>query len=236
MSASQDGSEERGAELAELDEIAGYHLEQAFGYRRELGRVDQSARRLAADAARHLDAAGRRALDGGDIRAAVSLLERAESLFPPREIVLALQQSLIHGLGMSGRLPDAIARAARIAGECSDAGDLVGELQARLAGAIWRVRADPAGQIEELRALVEEARPPDRACRRCRSPGFAGVRGRLHRVLRLPVRRCARCVHRRNGPRQACGRPMVRYAHAHERCIMLLVGTRSGQRGAAVAG
>jgi class 3 adenylate cyclase len=151
--------EERGQGVVELDEIVGYHLEQAFGYRRELGPADERARRLAADAARHLDAAGRRALDRGDTGTAVSLLERAESLLPPREIILALQQSLIHGLGMAGRLTDAIARAARIAGECSAAGDRAGELSARLAGTIWRVRADPAGNIEELRTLVGEARP-----------------------------------------------------------------------------
>jgi predicted ATPase len=75
--------EDSGADLVELHEIAGYHLEQAFRYRCELGPADDKARRLAADAARHLDAAGRRAMDRGDTGAAVSLLERTESLLPP---------------------------------------------------------------------------------------------------------------------------------------------------------
>ncbi|HEY3034819.1 MAG TPA: AAA family ATPase, partial [Streptosporangiaceae bacterium] len=70
--------EEYGAGLVQLDEIAGYHLEQAFGYRCELGPADEKARQLAADAATHLDTAGRRALDRGDTGAAVSLLERAK--------------------------------------------------------------------------------------------------------------------------------------------------------------
>jgi predicted ATPase len=72
--------EERGTGLAELDEITGYHLEQAFGYRCELGPADEQARQLAADAAAHLDTAGQRAMDRGDTGAAVNLLERAEAL------------------------------------------------------------------------------------------------------------------------------------------------------------
>jgi class 3 adenylate cyclase/tetratricopeptide (TPR) repeat protein len=151
--------EERGAGLVELDEITGYHLEQAFRYRCELGRVEQKARRLAADAATHLGAAGRRAMDRGDTGAAVNLLERAEALLPPQGINLPLQESLIRGLGESGRFDDAISRAERIAGEYSAAGDLVGALRARLAGVRWRENLDPERSHAELRALVDEARP-----------------------------------------------------------------------------
>ena len=49
---------ERGA-LVELEEITGYHLEQAARYKAELGRPDAA---LAARAGDHLAAAGRRAL------------------------------------------------------------------------------------------------------------------------------------------------------------------------------
>ncbi|HEV8279610.1 MAG TPA: adenylate/guanylate cyclase domain-containing protein [Streptosporangiaceae bacterium] len=87
--------EERGAGLVELDEITGYHLEQAFGYRCELGPADERARQLAADAAAHLDKAGRRAMDRGDTGAAVSLLERAEALLPQLGLNHPVQQSLI---------------------------------------------------------------------------------------------------------------------------------------------
>jgi class 3 adenylate cyclase/tetratricopeptide (TPR) repeat protein len=151
--------EERGASLVELDEIAGYHLEQAFRYRCELGPADHKARQLAADAAAHLDLAGRRALDRRDIGAAVNLLERAEALHPPQGVNLSLQESLIHGLGDSGRLDDAISRAERIADWCSAAGDRAGELRARLAGTIWRISLDPGPWLAELRTLVQEARP-----------------------------------------------------------------------------
>ncbi len=151
--------EEHGTELAELDEITGYHLEQAFGYRRELGPADEQARQLAADAAAHLDKAGRRAMNRGDTGAAVNLLERAEALLPAPQLNLRLQQSLIRGLGESGRFDDAISRAARIADACAAAGDRVGELRARLAGAIWQVSIDPNRWSARLRALVQEARP-----------------------------------------------------------------------------
>src|SRR5439155_7645174 len=82
--------EEHGTELVELDEITGYHLEQAFGYRSELGPADEQARLLAAGAAGHLDAAGQRAMDRGDTGAAVNLLERAEALLPAQELNLRL--------------------------------------------------------------------------------------------------------------------------------------------------
>ena len=151
--------EERGAGLVELDEVAGYHLEQAFGYRCELGPADEQARQLAADAAAHLDTAGRRAMDRGDAGAAVNLLERAEALLPGQQMNPRLQESLIWALAESGRLDDAISRAARIADACAAAGDRVGELRARLAGAIWRQQIDPDRWLAGLRALVEEARP-----------------------------------------------------------------------------
>jgi tetratricopeptide (TPR) repeat protein len=151
--------EERGAGLAERDEITGYHLEQAHRYRCELGPADDKARRLAADAAAHLDTAGRRALDRGDTGAALTLLERAEALLPPREVNLSLQESLIRALGESGRLDDAIARAEWIANECAATGDRVGELRARLQRTRWRANLDPEREVAELSALAGEARP-----------------------------------------------------------------------------
>jgi hypothetical protein len=151
--------EDRGAGLVELDEIAGYHLERAYRYRCELGPAGAKARRLAADAAARLDVAGQRAMDRGDTAAAVNLLERAEALLPPQEMSLPRQESLIRGLGDSGRLDDAISRAERIAEQCSAAGDRAGELRARLAGMIWRINLDPGRWLAELRGLVQEARP-----------------------------------------------------------------------------
>jgi class 3 adenylate cyclase/predicted ATPase len=72
--------EEMAADLLELDEIAGWHLEQAVRYRQELGReIDAS---LARGAVEHLHEAGRRAGARSDVPAATNLLERALALTP----------------------------------------------------------------------------------------------------------------------------------------------------------
>ena len=66
----------------EPNEVVGYHLEQAHGYRSELGPVDRAVRRLGMEAGERLGRAGMRALARGDSRAAVNLLGRATSLLP----------------------------------------------------------------------------------------------------------------------------------------------------------
>jgi class 3 adenylate cyclase/tetratricopeptide (TPR) repeat protein len=150
---------QRGGDIEELDEIAGYHLEQAFRYRAELGPTDESARALGASAAAHLETAGRRALDHGDTTAAVNLLERAGLLLPNQQVEPALEEGLIRGLGMSGRLSEAIARADRAAARCASVGNDVGEMRALLAGAVWRENVDPAANEQLLHETVARARP-----------------------------------------------------------------------------
>jgi class 3 adenylate cyclase/tetratricopeptide (TPR) repeat protein len=69
-----------GERAAEFEEIIGYHLEQAFRHREELGPVTEHHRALALDAGELLGAAGRRAFDRDDMTAAVKLLDRAVAL------------------------------------------------------------------------------------------------------------------------------------------------------------
>ena len=71
---------ERGREL-EFEEILGYHLEQAYRYRVELGSVDDASG-IGERAAIKLSSAGQRALARGDIPAAVNLLRRSIALLP----------------------------------------------------------------------------------------------------------------------------------------------------------
>jgi class 3 adenylate cyclase/tetratricopeptide (TPR) repeat protein len=75
-----------GSRVQEFEEILGYHLEQAYRYRAELGPVDDRGRELAAAAARHLGSSGRRAMNRGDANACVRLLERAIELMPDRSL------------------------------------------------------------------------------------------------------------------------------------------------------
>jgi class 3 adenylate cyclase/tetratricopeptide (TPR) repeat protein len=85
-------------DLTGLDEIAGWHLEQAVRYRRELGR-DVSVE-LTEAASEHLHAAGLRARERRDAMAAATLLERARQLAPEGDlrrarIALDLAEQLI---------------------------------------------------------------------------------------------------------------------------------------------
>ena len=164
--------EQHGAELVELDEILGYHLEQACCYRAELGLPADDE--LAAAARRRLAAGGHRAALRQDFGAAVSLFERAAALVPPAEFDLALETELGEALVWTGRGDDALRRADDLAERASAAGDRVGELCGRVRGGVFRLNrhghprapaalpaaaAEPEGAREKLAALVDQALP-----------------------------------------------------------------------------
>jgi class 3 adenylate cyclase/tetratricopeptide (TPR) repeat protein len=122
----------RGEELVELDELLGYHLEQAHGYAAELGRTDESAD-YAARAAARLRAAGERAAGRGDAAAAVTLLERAARLMPndgsaQREVQVELASALLD----RGELKAAQSIFATVVDEAHAAGEEVVEWRARV--------------------------------------------------------------------------------------------------------
>jgi class 3 adenylate cyclase/tetratricopeptide (TPR) repeat protein len=149
--------EEHGTELLELDEILGYHLEQAYHYRAELGMPDDGM--LAASARTRLTAAGRRAKLRQDNPAAVSLLERAAALMPAADIDVALESDLVDALFDAGNGAEALRRAGSLAERAAAAGDRVGELCGRIKEGTLRTYLDPEGATEQLAALVERALP-----------------------------------------------------------------------------
>ena len=69
-----------GERAGEYAEILGFHLEQAYRHRAELGPVDASGRAIGGEAARWLSTAANRAFGRGDMRSAAGLLQRAVSL------------------------------------------------------------------------------------------------------------------------------------------------------------
>jgi DNA-binding SARP family transcriptional activator len=71
-----------GARGIEYEEVVGYHLEQAYRYRAELGTVDEVTRVIAREAAERLGSAGRRSFGRSDAPAAVNLISRAVALLP----------------------------------------------------------------------------------------------------------------------------------------------------------
>jgi len=67
---------------SEYEEIRGFHLEQAFGIRVQLGTVDERLSELGRRASTYLASSGRRAVARGDMPAASGLLRRAAGLLP----------------------------------------------------------------------------------------------------------------------------------------------------------
>jgi DNA-binding SARP family transcriptional activator len=91
-----------GERLVEYEEIVGYHLEQAYRYRGELGPIDEAGRALARDAAERLGAAGRRAFLRSDAPAGVNLISRAAALLPvddPARVDLIPNVRTVQGMG-----------------------------------------------------------------------------------------------------------------------------------------
>jgi class 3 adenylate cyclase/predicted ATPase len=70
------------ANRSEYDEIVGYHFEQAFRLKEQLGPVDDDVRLLATRAGQLLGHSGHRSYERGDTPAAVALLTRAATLLP----------------------------------------------------------------------------------------------------------------------------------------------------------
>jgi class 3 adenylate cyclase/tetratricopeptide (TPR) repeat protein len=144
--------EKRGPELIELDEIVGYHLEQAARYRQELGNPDPA---LAERAGERLAAAGTRALWRGDDRAAVALLERSLALTRPLrlDVHTELDLATAHRFDKPerwGRITEGAATRAH------EAGDEAGEALARVFAGLQysMVGANPDGvEVLARRAL-----------------------------------------------------------------------------------
>jgi predicted ATPase/class 3 adenylate cyclase len=150
---------ERTADSA-LDEILGYHLEQAFRYRQEVGRVDATAQALATQAGERLAAAGRRAHARGDLPASVSLLTRAAALLPDdhgvrREVLPELASALMR-LGDFQRADSVLTEAMAAA---SAAGDRRLVLRTRIDREFFREFTKPEGSIEEILAVADETIP-----------------------------------------------------------------------------
>src|SRR6266540_2866412 len=115
---------EHGSTLVELDEILGYHLEQAYRYRTELGALDDHAKELGTAASTRLAASGERALARGDMSAAGGFLEQATALLEPEEEArLRLLPQLGYALLEAGQLT----RAETVLAEAGEAARRAGD-------------------------------------------------------------------------------------------------------------
>ena len=144
--------------LLQVEEILGYHLEQAARYKAELGQPDPE---LAERAGEHLAAAGRRATWRGDFLAAHGLLERALELTRPFRLDVQLELDLAVALTL--QMPQRAAETAEAAAErAREAGDEAGEAVARVVAELcrWRFADPPKGSRRGGDARAGGAAPP----------------------------------------------------------------------------
>ena len=170
---------ERGREQ-EFEEILGFHLEQAYRYRTELGPIDDQGRALAKRAAEKLGASGRRAFARGDLTAAVALLRRTAALLEDHdhagiaariELAEALAESGEFGAGsevldgvdtaamaIGDALLAARSRLARItigtfSGEIGEGGMAAAQREAEAAVDAFQTAGDEAGEARATRVI-----------------------------------------------------------------------------------
>ena len=146
-------------ELVELDEIVGYHLEQACLYLAELGQ-DKASADLGARAAAFLGHAGRRAFGRNDMPAAIDLLNRACVLVPKsRPERVRLLSDLGSALGEAGRFDEAESTLDEAVTDAHIAGDRVTEGRARVEQVLMRLSSATGQWVDEARAAVDEFLP-----------------------------------------------------------------------------
>ena len=146
---------EHGQALVELDEIVGFHLEQAARCLAELGRPDPV---LAERAAMGLAAAGRRAKDRLDGRAALALLTRAVELLRPHRLELALElEAAWATVEVDGRA--AVQAADTVAERAEVVRDRSGAMLARAMALCLRAISGELGSSAEQEALCRAALP-----------------------------------------------------------------------------
>ena len=182
---------ERGREL-EFEEILGYHLEQAYRYRVELGPLDARSVAVGRRAADKLGSAGRRAFGRGDAPAAANLLRRATSTVPTddpwrTELLPDLAEALTEQGDFAGAravLDEAAGIADRLADERLRARVRltqmhVGFYAGGLTGGIDRAVAE----VEGIVAVLEAAGDPSGLARAWRLlMGLHGTAGRYQRA------------------------------------------------------
>ncbi|MGZ8696680.1 MAG: hypothetical protein ACXWZ1_04935, partial [Gaiellaceae bacterium] len=154
-----DWLEEHGRELVELDELVGYHLEQAHGYLEELGRAGEHAQELASRSGRRLAAAGARAVLREDFRAGLNLLERACHLLLPELHTARFEVDLGWARYSSGHAAEALAGLTAAAERAARAGNRAEELALLLERGNYEILLASSEAGTNQARLLDEARP-----------------------------------------------------------------------------
>ncbi len=148
--------ERSGADIVELDELLGYHLEQACRYRTELGLPDDG---IAVAAQRRLTTAGHRAVRRQDYAAAIELFGRVIALTPEDRIDFSTEILLIDALYWKGAGDEGLRRAEALTERGAEAGDDVARLSGEILSGYLRLTLEPVAGAGPLSALVERTLP-----------------------------------------------------------------------------
>ncbi len=151
--------------LFELDEILGYHLEQAYRFRHELGWAGEAEQALAGRAAARLLAAGQGAFARADLSATIALLRRGIELLPEGD---PARLEALRGLASAHSRRGELGRAEEVLrsalGQARVAGNARVEALARLSLGSIRTRTDPEARTEdELAEAIEIAASMEKA-------------------------------------------------------------------------
>lgn len=147
-----------GARVSEYEEILGYHLEQAYRYRRDLGPLDEKGRQVARRASERLASAGRRALSRRDTPATVNLLSRAAAVLEEQDPArLALIPDLAEALidhAEFARADELLGQVIEATWESDDERLRADALIVRLLG---RFSTDPEGWTDTVVDVAEDS-------------------------------------------------------------------------------
>jgi class 3 adenylate cyclase len=144
-----------------LDEVIGYHLEQAYHCVHELRPADRHARQLAFEAGERLVSSGMQAFKRADLPATTNLLDRAAGLLPERS---ERRRTLLSEVGLASSLAGDSGRAETVLSEAialsAQEGDRRAELRAAMELAHVRLHQQEAGAAPDaLIGLIESAMP-----------------------------------------------------------------------------
>jgi class 3 adenylate cyclase/tetratricopeptide (TPR) repeat protein len=122
-----------GERISQFDELMGYHLHEAYRYRRMLGPLDAEGRVLAGRAGERYAAAGQRAALRGDVPLTSAWLGRAAKLLPTDHPTrLRVLPDLADAAQSGGDLKRAMRVYDEIVAAASDAGDQAAAINAEL--------------------------------------------------------------------------------------------------------
>ncbi|MEA2477448.1 MAG: hypothetical protein QOC87_1647 [Actinomycetota bacterium] len=149
-----------GERVREYEEILGYHFEQSFKLREELGPLDDHAKELGDRAVELLSSSGNKAYARADMPAAANLLGRAARLLPIRDARrLELSLKLTDALMETGEFTEATTLVEQMMKVATVLKDPALQARARLQESLLKSFTDPdawqEGARDEMESLIE---------------------------------------------------------------------------------